>query len=104
MALIKENITNAIALLENLLINCVERETVVRIHGNVNEFTVRYSSVLEDFHIEYDELCLICGWFQVDIKKNIMEINYDKEENSVHIIFTDGELYLDFDDFENKIE
>lgn len=101
MVLIKENITEAITMLENLLMNCVEKETNVCIHGNVNEFTVRYSSMLDEFQIEYDELCLVCGWFEVDVRKNITEISYDEEGNSVHIVFEEGELYLDFDEDDN---
>lgn len=98
MILIKENITKAITMLEELLTDCVEKETVVRIHGNINEFTFRYSSMLDEFKIEYDELCLVCGWFEVDVRKNITKISYDKEENSVHIVFEEGELYLDMDE------
>lgn len=101
MVLINENITESITMLENLLTNCVERENIIRIHGNINEFTVRYSSVLDEFQIDYDELCLVCGWFEVDIRKNITNISYDKEENSVHIVFTEGELYLDLDKDDN---
>ena len=101
MALINENITEAITMLENLLMNCVEREIIICIHGNINEFTVRYSSVLDEFQIDYDELCLVCGWFEVDIRKNITDINYDEADNSVHIVFEEGELYLDFDEYEN---
>lgn len=101
MVQINENITEAITMLENLLTNCIERENIIRIHGNINEFTVRHSSVLDEFQIDYDELCLVCGWFEVDIRKNITDINYDDADNSVHIVFEEGELYLDFDEYEN---
>ena len=104
MVLIKENITKAMTMLKNLLMNCVEKETVIRIHGNVNEFTIRYSSVLDEFHVDYEELFLVCGWFEVDIKKIITDISYSEEYNSVHITFSDGELYIDFDDLMNDLE
>lgn len=97
MVLIKENITEAITMLENLLTNCVEKETVVRIHGNVYGYTVRYSSILDEFNIDYDELCIVCGWFELIVPEKIIEFSYDETDNSVHIIFTNGELYLDFE-------
>lgn len=97
MVLVKENIKEAITMLENLLMNCVENETVVCIHGNVNDFTVRYSSILNEFQIEQDEFCLTCGWFELDVRKNITEISYDEEWGSVHIVFEEGELYLDIE-------
>lgn len=99
MVLVKENITETITMLDNLLMNCIETETVIRIHGNVNGFTVRYSSVLDEFRIEHDELYLVCGWFEVDIRENIVEVEYD-EENSIHIVFERGELYIDLEDID----
>ena len=101
MVLIEENITKAATMLENLLMNCVENETVVCIHGNIREFIVRYSSAIDEFYIDNEKLCLVCGWFEMDINKNIIEINYSEEDKSVHIVFSDGELYLDFDEVDN---
>lgn len=104
MVLIKENITEAITMLEDLLMSYVENETVVCIHGKVNGFTVRYSSKLDEFHFDYNEICLICGWFEVYNNSIITEIDYNKEENSVHIVFEDGELFIDLNNFENDLE
>lgn len=104
MVLIEENITKAITMLEDLLMNCVEEEANIRIHGNVEGFTIRYTSVLDEFFINSEELCLVCGWFEVDIKKSITDISYNEEENSVHITFSEGELYIDFDDFNDDLE
>lgn len=101
MVLIKEDITKAITMLNNLLTNCMEKETAVRIHGNVYGYTVRYSSVIDEFYIDYDELCLVCGWFEMIFPEKILELSYDEEENSVHIVFEKGELYLDFDNDDN---
>ena len=104
MVLIKNDITEAITMLEELLMNCVEKETNICLHGNINGFIIRYSSVLDEYYIDPERLTLVCGWFEVDIKKEIVDISYSKEENSVHIIFAEGELYIDFDDFDSDLE
>jgi hypothetical protein len=104
MVLIKENITEAIAMLKDLLMRCVENETVVCIHGKINEFTVRYSSTLDEYNIDYNEICLVCGWFEVYNKSIITEIDYDEEENSVHIVFEGGELYIDSNNLKSENE
>ena len=103
MVLIDKNITKAITMLENLLANGVEEEKTVCIHGNIEEFTIRYTSVLDEFFVNHEEFCLVCGWFEIDIKKNITDISYNEEENSVHITFSEGELYIDFNS-ENVLE
>lgn len=104
MVLIKENITEAATMLENLLMNCVENENIVNIHANINGSTIRYSSTIEEFSIEEDEFYIVCGWFELDIQKNITQINYNKEENSVHILYPGGEIYLDINEDDNDLE
>jgi hypothetical protein len=97
MVLINENIKEAMTMLENLLMNCVENETIINFHGNIKGVTVRYSSKLDEFSIEQDNIYLVAGWFELNIEKNIMCINYSEEENSIHIEFYDGELDLDLE-------
>ena len=103
MVLIDKNITKSITILENLLENSIEKEKTVCIHGNFKEFIIRYTSVLDEFFINHEELCLVCGWFEIDIKKIITDIIYNEDENSVHITFSEGELYIDFNDFEDNL-
>lgn len=103
MVLIEKNITKAMTMLENLLMDCLEKETVVRIHGNVYGYNVRYSSMLSEFNIDDDELCIVCGWFELIVPDKIIEFSYDETDNSVHIIFTKGELYIDFDIDDNDL-
>lgn len=95
MVLIKENITKAMTMLGDLLMNCMEKETVVRVHGNINGVTIRNSATLDEFDIDYDGLYLVLGWFELDINKELLDICYDKDTNSVHIEFENGELDLD---------
>lgn len=97
MVLIKENMEKAMTMLKNLLMNYVDKETIINIHGNMNGITVRYSSKLEEFSVEQDGIYLVCGWFELNIEKNITCIDYSEEENSIHIKFFDGELYLDIE-------
>lgn len=103
MVLIKENITEAMTMLEDLLMNFVENETVVNIHTNINGNIVRHSVRLEEFNIEQDDFYVSSGWFELDIRKEIVQIDYEGE-SCVHIQFVDGELYLDFEKSESKLE
>lgn len=96
MELINENITEEIAMLKELLVNCIDEENIVCIHGKVCGYTIRYSSILNEFNVDYNKLYLVCGWCEVHIEENIVEITYNNEENSVHIVSEKGELYIDF--------
>ena len=103
MVLIRENITKAMTMLEDLLMSCMEKETVIRIHGNIDGVTIRCSSILDEFDIDCDELYLVLGWFEINIKKELTHISYNEDTNSVHIEFANGELDLDFCK-DNKLE
>ena len=102
MVLIEKNIKEAVTMLENLLMKCVEEELNICIHGNVKGFIVRYSSVLDEFFVNHDKLYLVCAWFELNIENNITDIEYDEEECSVHITFSEGELFIDIEDFCNN--
>lgn len=95
MVLIKENITKAMTMLGDLLMNCMEKETVVRVHGNINGVTIRNSATLDEFDIDYDGLYLVLGWFEINVDKELLSISHDEDTNSVHIEFENGELDLD---------
>ncbi len=98
MVLIEKNIKEAATMLENLLMKCVEEKLNICIHGKVKGFTIRYSSVLDEFFVNHDKLYLVCAWFELNIESEITNIDYDEEECSVHIIFSEGELFIDIDD------
>ena len=98
MVLINENIIKAMTMLEELLINYVEKEINVCIHGNVDSVMFRYSSIINEYHIEPNEFCLICGWFELEFRKEMICITYDEELNSIHIMFENGELYIDINE------
>ena len=99
MVLIEKNIKEAETMLENLLMKCVEEELNICIHGKVKGFTIRYSSVLDEFFVNHEQLYLVCAWFELNIKDEIMNIDYDEEDGSVHITFSEGELYIDMEEF-----
>lgn len=96
MVLVNENLNTAITMLDELLTDCIYEGTNININGNVNNFIVRNTVQIEEYSFEPDEFYLVGGWFELDIKENILEIDYNKDENSVHIVFACGELYLDF--------
>lgn len=95
MVLIKENITKAMTMLEDLLMNCMEKETIIRVHGNIDGVTIRYSATLDEFDIDCDGLYLVLGWFEINVDKELLNISHDEDTNSVHIEFENGELDLD---------
>jgi len=104
MVLIKENITEAVTMLKNLLAKCIDEKIIIDIHGNIDGFVVRYSSVLDEFYVDHEELCLICGWFEVYNNNIITDIKFSVPEKSVHINFSNGELYIDLNKFDSNLD
>lgn len=91
----KENITKEITMLEELLTKCTEEETTIGIHGTIDGVTFRNTLVLEEFSVDQDEIYLIFGWFEIKIDSIVNNISFLEDENSVHISFSNGELYMD---------
>ena len=95
MALVKNNITETIATSHNLLMNCVNNETFVGIHQHGKDSIVRTTAIISDFSLKINELYLNGEQIEILINKDIIDIQYIKEENSIYILFEDREIYLD---------
>ena len=46
--------------------------------------------------VDKNKICLICGWFEINIDNIILDIQYI-EDDSVHIELENGEFDIDFE-------
>ena len=95
MELVNRNCTELL-MLEEKLMSCVDSKADVGIHYHNNEGIIRASIVLDGYKIEDAGLYLTGGWFSLNVGSTIVNVEYEEDENSVHIKFENGaELYVD---------
>lgn len=95
MKLVHEKIENTINMVRNKL-NCHDANHEIAIHYMHNKSTTRCSGCIEEFDIQHDNFYIVIGWFQLEIRDVMLDIQY-VENTTIHIIYSDGELYLDLD-------
>ena len=97
MALVKNNLIEAIDMVQNKLMEYVEKEREICIHVHDDSKTTRNTIVIDDFRVSEKELYIAAGWYEVNIKNELTEVKYI-EEDSLYIKFINGdEIYLDHD-------
>lgn len=95
MELVQNNMMETISMSQNLLMNCVNNEMPVGIHIHEHGMAVRYSTIIRDFSLETNGTYIESDCFELDINEDIVDMQYDEDENSIYLLFNDREIYID---------
>lgn len=100
MELSNNNLMEVIKMVQEKLMEYVEYglDICIQLHFS-DKTTVRNTVVIDEFQISESGLYIVAGWEQINCPYDLTEINYIKDDNSLHIKFINGnEIYLNPDD------
>ena len=89
---------NIISQLKSELHNYIKNDDSITIHLHTGNLTVRTKETPWEFNIDENNFCSECGWFCLDLKHGIDNIEYYDEQgyDSFYIKVENIEIILDF--------